>query len=150
VENSVNLPPGAPRTPGGAVPSADHDPAILSRRDPAYTVAAAVLAFLAGAFGLMALYGLRGDPWQHHGELAVLHAILAMFIGALARGRWYVSIIVAWGAMVWGLPLAAIFGEADWRSTDTWTYAVYGYAIVVPVTIAGGYLGSWLVGKIVR
>jgi len=123
---------------------------ILSRRDPAYTAAAAMLAFLAGSFGLMALYGMRGDPWAHYGELAVLHAILALFIGALARGRWYVSIIVAWGAMVWGLPVGAAFGDGDWRGLDQWRYALFGYGVIVPVTIAAGYLGSWLVGKLIR
>jgi fucose permease len=123
-----------------------------SRRDSAYTSAAAVLGFLAGAFGFLALMSdLSDDPLQHYVELAALHAVLAIFVGGLARGRWYVSIIVAWGAMVWGLPLKAILGGADWLGGwDTWSYAAYGYGVVVPVTIAGGFFGNWLAGKIAR
>lgn len=123
-----------------------------SRRDSAYTVAAAVLGFLAGAFGFLALMSdLSDDPWQHYVELAALHGVLAIFVGGLARGRWYVSIIVAWGAMLWGLPLKAILGGADWLGGwDMWSYAAFGYGVVVPVTIAGGFFGNWLAGKIAR
>ncbi len=123
-----------------------------SRRDSAYTGAAAVLGFLAGAFGFLALMSdLSDDPVHHYLELAALHGVLAIFVGGLARGRWYVSIIVAWGAMVWGLPLKAILGGADWLGGwDTWSYTAFGYGVVVPVTIAGGIFGNWLAGKIAR
>jgi hypothetical protein len=122
------------------------------RRDPAYAAAAAVLAFLAGSFGFMALiYDYPSDPWRHYIELAGLHGVLALFVGALARGRWQVSMIVAWGAMVMGLPWYRLFGTpAAATGWEPWSYAVFGYGVVVPVTIAGGWFGNWLVARMTR
>lgn len=122
------------------------------RRDPAYATAAAVLAVLAGSFGFMALiHDYPSDPWRHYIELAGLHAVLAMFVGALARGRWQLSLITAWGAMVMGLPWYRVLGTAPPDpGFHPWSYAIFGYGLVVPVTIAGGWIGNWVVARMTR
>jgi hypothetical protein len=148
--------PDAVESPDGFVDrraeERDEDSPFGGRRDPVYATAAGILAFLAGCFGFMALYhDYPSDPWTHYVELAGLHGVLATFVGGLARGTWKVSIIVAWGAIVMGLPWHLVFGvPVGVANHQPWSYAVFAYGVVVPVTIAGGWVGNWVVGRLVR
>jgi hypothetical protein len=107
-----------------------------------------VIALVAGVFGIVANssdFGPEGPPFDSFLLVIAIYVMCSLFIGALARKYWKISILSSWGSAFTGFFMFV-------RATDIGhaRYAAFyftGLVIVPLICLLFGYLGSMVSSK---
>ena len=111
-----------------------------------------IVALVVGVVGLNAVFSdIRvGETRAFRLVSSILVLVCGgLVIGALLRSRWYLSVLAAWGPLLWGALMvwATLLATEDERRPGSWTFIALCIVVAPALTLLGGFLGHWIAAR---